>query len=91
MKLSRVVFAKSLFVGDSGILMKNVENVRLYRKMGFYEKVIKRIIDVICSGLVLIVFSWLYVTIAILVRIKLGSPVLFTQYRPGLINPGDGL
>lgn len=90
MKLSRVVFAKSLFVGDSGILMKNVENVRLYRKMGFYEKVIKRIIDVICSGLVLIVFSWLYVTIAILVRIKLGSPVLFTQYRPGLINPETG-
>ncbi|MCD8398029.1 MAG: sugar transferase, partial [Lachnospiraceae bacterium] len=30
-----------------------------------------------------IVFCWLYAIIAILVRIKLGSPVLFTQERPG--------
>ncbi len=70
--------------------MENTKNPRLYRKMGFYEKVVKRIIDIICSGLAIIVFSWLYVIIAILVRIKLGSPVLFTQYRPGLIDPSNG-
>lgn len=63
---------------------------KLYRKMGFYEKYIKRAIDIICSGLAIIVFCWLYAIIALLVRIKLGSPVLFTQYRPGLIDPTTG-
>lgn len=48
-----------------------------------YEKYIKRILDIICASLALIVFGWLYILIAILVRIKLGSPVLFKQPRPG--------
>lgn len=70
--------------------MKKVDNHKLYRKMGFYEKYVKRAIDIFCSGLAIIVFCWLYVIIALLVRIKLGSPVLFTQYRPGLIDPKTG-
>lgn len=53
-------------------------------KQGFYEKYIKRPLDVICALLAIICFSWLYAIIAILVRIKLGSPVLFKQMRPGL-------
>lgn len=52
-------------------------------KQGIYEKHIKRVFDVICALLAIIVFWWLYVIIAILVRIKLGSPVLFKQPRPG--------
>ncbi len=48
-----------------------------------YQKYIKRILDIICAILALVVFGWLYIIIAILVRIKLGSPVLFTQERPG--------
>ncbi len=60
------------------------------RKKGFYEKYIKRILDIICSLFALIVFSWLYVIIAIAVRIKLGSPVIFKQPRPGLIDPKTG-
>ena len=70
--------------------MKKVDNHKLYRKMGFYEKYVKRAIDIFCSGLAIIVFWWLYTIIALLVRIKLGSPVLFTQYRPGLIDPKTG-
>lgn len=70
--------------------MKRKHNHKLYRKIGFYERYIKRAIDILCSGLAIIVFSWLYIIIALLVRIKLGSPVLFTQYRPGLINPKTG-
>ncbi|EJP18599.1 bacterial sugar transferase [Lachnoanaerobaculum sp. ICM7] len=70
--------------------MKKVGNHKLYRKMGFYEKHVKRAIDIFCSGLAIIVFCWLYAIIALLVRIKLGSPVLFTQYRPGLIDPKTG-
>lgn len=70
--------------------MKKVDNHKLYRKMGFYEKYVKRAIDIFYSGLAIIVFCWLYAIIALLVRIKLGSPVLFTQYRPGLIDPKTG-
>lgn len=70
--------------------MKKEDKHKLYRKMGFYEKYIKRVIDIVCSSLAIIVFFWLYTIIALLVRIKLGSPVLFTQYRPGLIDPKTG-
>lgn len=70
--------------------MKKEKSHKLYRKMGFYERHIKRAIDIFCSGLAIIVFCWLYAIIALLVRIKLGSPVLFSQYRPGLIDPKTG-
>ena len=49
----------------------------------FYAKYIKRFIDIILSLLVIVCFCWLYAIVAILVRIKLGSPVLFKQARPG--------
>lgn len=49
----------------------------------FYRQFFKRFFDIICALLALIVFCWLYVIIAVLVRIKLGSPILFTQVRPG--------
>lgn len=58
----------------------------LTRKRGIYERFIKRLLDVICSLLAIIVFSWLYLIIAIIVRIKMGSPILFKQPRPGLIG-----
>lgn len=48
-----------------------------------YEKYFKRIFDIICALAAIIVFSWLYIIVAILVRIKLGSPILFKQKRPG--------
>lgn len=59
------------------------------RKMGFYEKYVKRAIDVICAIGAIVVFSPLYLSIALLVKIKLGSPVLFIQDRPGLVG-SDG-
>jgi len=52
-------------------------------KEGIYEKYIKRIIDIVCALAAITVFSWLYLIVAILVKIKLGSPVLFKQPRPG--------
>ena len=48
-----------------------------------YKKCIKRLLDIILSLIVIILFSWLYIILAILVRVKLGSPVLFKQQRPG--------
>jgi len=67
----------------------NLERVP-QRNRGFYEKYIKRLLDIICALLAIIVFCWLYAIIAILVRTKLGSPVLFKQPRPGLIDPKTG-
>jgi undecaprenyl phosphate N,N'-diacetylbacillosamine 1-phosphate transferase len=49
-----------------------------------YKKYLKRIFDFVCSLLALIVFSPLLLIIALLVRIKLGSPVIYKQERPGL-------
>ncbi len=54
-----------------------------HKPYGIYEKFIKRPLDLICGLLVLVLFCWLYLIVAVLVRIKLGSPVLFTQDRPG--------
>lgn len=48
-----------------------------------YSKYIKRILDIILSLVILILFCWLYLIVAILVRVKLGSPILFKQQRPG--------
>ena len=50
---------------------------------GFYEKYIKRLLDFTLSLLALIVLSPILLITAILVRVKLGSPVIFSQERPG--------
>lgn len=47
-------------------------------------------IDIICALLALGVFWWLYIIVAILVRVKLGSPIIFKQARPGKIDPMTG-
>lgn len=61
-----------------------------FRKRGLYEKYIKRALDIICAILAMVFFFWLYLLIAILVRIKLGSPIVFKQPRPGMIDPKTG-
>lgn len=48
-----------------------------------YKNFVKRILDIILSLLALIIFSPLLIITAILVRFKLGSPILFRQARPG--------
>ena len=53
-------------------------------KKGFYEKYIKRPQDFLCALLACIVLSPVMLAIAILVKVKIGSPVLFAQERPGL-------
>lgn len=52
-------------------------------KDGIYCRYIKRGMDILCALAAMIVFCWLYGIIAILVRVKLGSPVIFKQLRPG--------
>ena len=47
---------------------------------------VKRMLDILVSIVVIVLFWWLFLLIALLVRIKLGSPVLFKQERPGRID-----
>lgn len=54
-----------------------------HKPYGIYEKFLKRLCDIFCGLAALLVFWWLYLIVAVLVRVKLGGPVLFTQYRPG--------
>lgn len=54
-----------------------------HKPYGIYERFFKRPIDIICALLALSVFWWLYLIVAVLVKIKLGSPVIFKQARPG--------
>ena len=51
---------------------------------GFYERWFKRPQDFLCALLALIFLSPIMIVTALLIKIKLGSPVLFTQERPGL-------
>lgn len=55
----------------------------MQHRAGFYERYVKRLLDIVLSGLALIVLSPLLLVTAFLVRVKLGSPVIFTQERPG--------
>ncbi len=52
-------------------------------KQGIYEKYVKRWLDIFCALATMLVFGFLYIIVAILVKVKLGSPVLFKQERPG--------
>lgn len=51
---------------------------------GFYRKFVKRPMDIILSLIAIIILSPVFLIIALLVRINLGSPVIFKQERPGL-------
>ncbi|MBS9775997.1 MAG: sugar transferase [Fusobacterium sp.] len=49
-----------------------------------YRKFFKRPFDILCALIFILCFWWLYIIVAILVKKKLGSPVIFKQKRPGL-------
>lgn len=49
-----------------------------------YKNLIKPILDFILAFLLIIIFSPIILIVALLIKLKLGSPILFTQERPGL-------
>ena len=59
-------------------------------KEGSYNLYIKRLLDIVCSFFAMIILSWLFLVLAVLVRIKLGSPVIYKAARPGKIDPKTG-
>lgn len=54
-----------------------------HKPYGVYERFFKRPLDIFCALLALTVFCWLYAIVAVLVKVKLGSLVIFKQTRPG--------
>ena len=52
-------------------------------KAGIYEKYVKRLLDICCALVGLVALSPVLLITALLVRIRLGSPVIFCQERPG--------
>lgn len=56
----------------------------MVHKKGIYERFVKRPQDFICALVATVCLSPVLVVTAVLVRVKLGSPVLFSQDRPGL-------
>jgi lipopolysaccharide/colanic/teichoic acid biosynthesis glycosyltransferase len=66
------------------IIEKNKENVKEeYQLCGLYEKYLKRPLDFALALLALIFLFPVMIIIALMVRAKLGSPVIFSQKRPG--------
>lgn len=55
-----------------------------HKPYGIYEAYVKRIQDFICALMAIIILSPVLLIVAMLVKIKLGSPIFFTQERPGL-------
>ena len=53
-------------------------------KGGLYRRYFKRPMDFILSLIAIIVLSPVFLVVAVLVRVKLGSPIIFKQERPGL-------
>jgi len=50
---------------------------------GLYRRYFKRVLDIVVSASALLILSPVLVVVAVLVRVKLGSPVFFSQLRPG--------
>ena len=66
------------------------KGIKSKRRQGFYERNIKRPLDCMLATEALICLSPVMVVTAILVRKKLGTPVIFSQVRPGMIDPETG-
>lgn len=63
--------------------MESLNKTDKHKPYGPYERFVKRPQDFLCALLAIIVLSPVLLVVAILVRFKLGSPILFKQERPG--------
>lgn len=86
MIILRIILAIILLaacVGFIALVMELFSKSNSHKPYGPYERLFKRFLDAFLSSGALIVLSPILLITAVLVRIKLGSPVLFTQDRPG--------
>ena len=83
-RMIEVIVAVSALSGILAFLRERAgENCGSHRPYGPYERYIKRPLDAFLSTGALLVFSPVLLITALLVRLKLGAPVFFTQDRPG--------
>ena len=86
-KKTAVILGIALTAATAGVAIKNAMEVKadyeVGHKQGFYEKYVKRPQDFFCASAATIALSPVLAVTALLVKTKLGSPVLFTQDRPG--------
>ena len=86
----------SFFAAVISFLFERIEEIKyfkikyIHKPYGIYEHFIKRPMDVFLTTIALIVLSPIILLLVILVKVKLGNPVFFTQERPGRINPLTG-
>ncbi len=85
MIIFKIILVISIFALVAGIVatIRDLGKKSSHKPFGPYEKYIKRGLDAFLATGAIIVLSPLLLVIAALVRIKLGSPVIFTQKRPG--------
>ena len=69
-------------MSDSSVIIKT--------KKGPYALFVKRALDICLSLFVILFFGWVYIIIAVLVKSQLGSPIIFKQERPGIIDKKTG-
>ncbi|MBE5923952.1 MAG: sugar transferase [Lachnospiraceae bacterium] len=95
-KIIKIIIAISAGVGLIAGIKEQLDNSRIkpeqriHKPYGPYEKYLKRPMDAFLATGALIVLSPVLLVTAILVRTKLGSPVIFTQERPGKIDHTTG-
>lgn len=88
-KFALRISAVAAFVAIIAFISERVEELRTWGKEirhiphGVYERFIKRPLDCFLSTGALIVFSPILIAVSILVKLKIGSPILFKQERPG--------
>lgn len=84
-KLCKAIMAVSIFAAGVAFVLEIpvAQKTKNKKYKGVYEKFVKRPMDCFLATLCLLIFSPLMLILAILVRIFLGSPVLFEQDRPG--------
>lgn len=83
LKIILAIIIIAACVGLIALLMELFTKSNSHKPYGPYERFIKRFLDAFLSTGALIALSPVLLIIAVLVRVKLGSPVLFTQDRPG--------
>lgn len=83
LKIILAIILLAACVGFIALIMELFTKSNNHKPYGLYERLFKRFLDAFLSSGALIVFSPVLLVTAILVRFKLGSPVLFTQDRPG--------
>ena len=83
LKILLAIILLAACVGLIALVMELFTKSNNHKPYGPYERLFKRFLDEFLSSGALIVLSPVLLVTAILVRFKLGSPVLFTQDRPG--------